>query len=159
MRGIVDTMAAKNCRLAVRVGLLRDSVRQIVFPRYTPLRDKGDDTEDTIVKGATAAGHNPRATAILSSDTGSDQQREHRSTHHSAQRCHPFRYVFRSVHFFFFFFYYNFFWNLLLFPPVRNGDKRKRDVVARRERVLFLLLPVNFCKKTLEYYSSLEKDF
>lgn len=84
MRGVVDKMATEDRRLAVRLGLLRDSVRQIVFPRYTALRDKGDDTEDTIVKGATASGDHPRATTILPSDTGSDQQREHRSTHHSA---------------------------------------------------------------------------
>lgn len=131
MRGIVDTMAAKNCRLAVRVGLLRDSVRQIVFPRYTPLRDKGDDTEDTIVKGATAAGHNPRATAILSSDTGSDQQREHRSTHHSAQRCHPFRYVF-----FFFFSIITFFGTSCSFHQLEMGIS-ERGTLLREGNVFF----------------------
>lgn len=41
-------MAAKNGGLAVRIRLLRDSVREIMFPGYTALRDKGNDTEDTV---------------------------------------------------------------------------------------------------------------
>lgn len=64
-------MATKNRGLVVRIGLLRDSVREIMFPGDIALRDKGNDTKDTVAPRTTAAGDYPNATTVLASDTGS----------------------------------------------------------------------------------------
>lgn len=78
LRGIVDAMASEDGGSPVRPRFLRNRVRETLLPRDPPLRDKGDDTEDTTASRTTPTGDHPRPTAVLSGHARSDEQREHR---------------------------------------------------------------------------------
>lgn len=85
LRGVTGTLAQEDRGSAVRAGLLRDRLRQALLPRYTALRNTGNDTENTNVTGTTAASCDLRSAAVLAGDAGGDgQQRQYRQAHYPA---------------------------------------------------------------------------
>jgi len=70
LRGDAYTLVQEDGGLAICPGLLRHRFRQTLLPRYTALRDTGDDTKDTTIEGTATASHAIRSAALHSSVAG-----------------------------------------------------------------------------------------